>query len=79
MNWDTLQGKVMNIGELNTVNPPCGADKVVGRGGVGEVLLEHGFWGLVKCGFLIGWISCIPSIADGVVGVEGMGSVPFVG
>jgi hypothetical protein len=48
MNRNILQGKVINIGELNAVNPLCGADKVVvtSRGGVGEVLLEHGFLGV---------------------------------
>jgi hypothetical protein len=35
-------------------------------GGVGEVVLEHGFWGLAECGFLIGWSAFIPSMADGV-------------
>jgi hypothetical protein len=29
MNRNILQGKVINIGELNAVNPPWGADKVV--------------------------------------------------
>jgi hypothetical protein len=38
---------------------------------VGEIVLEQGFWGLVKCGFLIGWSACIPSIADCRVGWVG--------
>jgi hypothetical protein len=37
MNRNILQGKVINIGELNAVDPLCGGDKVVvtSRGGVG--------------------------------------------
>jgi hypothetical protein len=79
MNINTLQGEVINIGELNAVNPSCGADKVVvtSRRWVGweRYCWNMGFWGLVKCGVLIGWISCIPSIADGVGGVGVVGMV----
>jgi hypothetical protein len=44
---------------------------------VEEVVLEHGFWGLVECGILNGWSACILLAADGVVGGGGSGGDGF--